>query len=80
MLRSLLTHINDLKESGIDGKALPLLEPYLKQRYQKVIKNNELSSPLELHFGVPQGSVLGPVLFSLYSSKLPKIMEAFDVH
>lgn len=73
--------INDLKNAGVNGKALSLLESYLRDRYQKVLIDNpdSISSPLHLQYGVPQGSVLGPVLFSLYSSKLAKIMAAHDV-
>jgi len=71
--------IKDLKDSGIEGNALNLLITYLKERFQKVCTLDGHSSPLELFFGVPQGSVLGPVLFSLYSSKLAKILDAHGV-
>ena len=72
--------LKDLYDSGIRGTALKLLESYLKDRFQKVSVLDSTSEPLELHFGVPQGSVLGPVLFSLYSSKLAKIFEAHGVN
>ena len=71
--------LKDLYEGGIRGNALKLLETYLKERFQKVSGVDSVSDPLELSFGVPQGSVLGPVLFSLYSSKLAKIFEAHGV-
>lgn len=73
--------INDLRDAGITGNALLLLQSYLTNRYQKVFtnKSNSTSLPLQLKYGVPQGSVLGPILFSLYSSKLAKIMQAHGV-
>lgn len=72
--------LKDLEDTGINGRALLLLESYVKHRHQKVALKDSTSNPLELRFGVPQGSVLGPVLFSLYSSKLSKIMAAHGVN
>lgn len=71
--------LKDLKDSGINGNALLLVDSYLNERFQKVSLNDSVSKQLKLSYGVPQGSVLGPVLFSLYSSKLAMIMSAHDV-
>lgn len=70
--------IQDLNESGVNSLALNLLESYLKNRCQKVSMQSS-SESLELHYGVPQGSILGPVLFSLYAAKLENIMKAHGV-
>ena len=61
---------------GVQGTALNWFHSYLKNRTQSVIIDNVLSAPRPLLYGVPQGSVLGPVLFNLYTKPLSKIIEA----
>ena len=51
---------------GFVGKALDWVISYLKERTQRVVIGDQLSSTTTLTTGVPQGSVLGPLLFSLY--------------
>ena len=53
--------------SGISGTVLHWFASCLEGREQSVKVDNVLSSPSLLQFGVPQGSVLGPILFTLYS-------------
>ena len=53
---------------GFVGKALDWLTSYLKERTQRVVIGDQSSSTTTLTTGVPQGSVLGPLLFSLYLS------------
>ena len=50
---------------GIRDNALSMIQTYLKDRYQKVKTNNFYSDELPVSFGVPQGSVLGPLLFTM---------------
>ena len=61
---------------GISGSAPNWIESYLSNRTQRIYIDGVLSSNLKLKSGIPQGSCLGPLLFSLYASKLFKIVES----
>ena len=52
-----------LEKLGIRGPMLKWFKSYLKSRYQHVYINGTLSDPVMMQHGVPQGSVLGPLLF-----------------
>ena len=58
---------------GVTGSALSLLSSYLFNRSQSVTINQTTSSSSTITTGVPQGSVLGPLLFSLYTSPISQI-------
>jgi hypothetical protein len=64
---------------GLKGVVLDWFHSYLSNRRQSVRISGESSSPSPLLFGVPQGSVLGPVLFTMYLSPLDDIVSMFDV-
>ena len=64
--------INKLKNCyGIRGTPLCLLNNYLSNRLQYTCINNTISSLESITCGVPQGSVLGLPLFSLYVNDMP---------
>ena len=66
--------LEELHSAGIRGKALETLRSYLSDRLVQVAIDGKRSEPLPLKYGVPQGSVLGPVLFVLYTRRLSAIL------
>jgi hypothetical protein len=69
LLTTLETHV------GITGKALDWFKSYLSSRYQYVCINGIYSEKKKLKCGVPQGSVLGPDLFAIYSLPLAMLIR-----
>ena len=65
---------------GITGVALRWFESYLKGRKQAVKIKNTRSEDVVLEFGVPQGSVLGPILFTLYTQPLVDILSKHNMN
>ena len=71
--------LNDFNNYCIEGAAFRLLESYLLNRTQSVVIGESISEPEPLSCGVPQGSVLGPVLFLIYTSTLVFLLDAHGV-
>ena len=64
---------------GFRGTVLSWLSSYLSNRVQRISINGRTSQPYSMDHGVPQGSVLGPFLFTLYIAPLEDIFERHGI-
>ena len=76
-ISQLLTTLNDC--FGVNSLALKWIESYMSSRFFSVQVAGELSTWKELRYGVPQGSVLGPLLFSAYTTPIRDILTKHNV-
>ena len=64
--------LHKLDNLGIKGKTLKWIQQFLTNRSQRVMVNGKLSSPHQVISGVPQGSVIGPLLFLVLINDIDK--------
>ena len=70
--------LNKLKYYGLKGSTLNLFQSYLRNRKQYTEIEDTTSTILPIQVGVPQGSILGPILFIIYVNDLPQCSNKFD--
>ena len=68
---------NQIETFGISGDLLAWIKAFLTGRRQRVVVNSTLSPWTLVTSGVPQGSVLGPFLFTLFFSGIPSTVNNF---
>lgn len=69
-----------LEHYNFDNNSVNFIKSYLSDRTQKVKLNGEMSTSLAVVKGVPQGSVLGPLLFCIYTADLCQKVKYMDMH
>jgi len=65
---------------GVFGRSLTWFASYLSCRHQQVCLQGSSSQWGEIYVGVSQGSILGPLLFSIYMNDLPKVVGNCDLN
>jgi hypothetical protein len=66
------------RDFSITGVPLNWLKSYLSGRSQRVVVNSSTSKCVDLQYGVPQGSCVGPVVFTLYIAALNKVVQKYS--
>ena len=68
--------LTKLRGYGIEGRILTWIEAFLTDRRQRVVVNDSRSSWGDVTSGIPQGSVLGPMLFMCYINDMPSSVQS----
>ena len=71
--------IAKLDAYGFDIKSVKLIQQYLSNRKQRVKVGNAYSSWKEIFYGIPHGSILGPLIFNIFLSDLFYFLEGVAI-
>ena len=69
-----------LKQNGIFGNLLNILEDFLRNRKQRVVLNEQASNWENIHAGVPQASIFRPLFFLIYINDLAENLSSNPKH
>lgn len=72
--------LKKLSALGFANSTSVWFKEYLTDRSQSIIVNGAVSNPQPIHFGVPQGSILGPLMFIIYINDLPNVCSSSNIH
>ena len=65
---------------GLDEGALNWMETYLSGRSQSVLIDGCMSPPINIEFGVPQGFILGPLMYILFTNDIPELVHDHPIN
>ena len=72
--------LKKLSAIGVSQETVKWFESYLTRRFQKVRIGSSLSAALLITHGVPQGAILSPLLFCIYTNDLPTVTQSCDLN
>ena len=70
--------LEKLKLYGFSGSTIEWMSSYLLNRSQAVYVDGFLSNNLSMNSGVPQGSILGPLMYIIFTNELPELLHPHD--
>ncbi|CAH2092304.1 unnamed protein product [Euphydryas editha] len=69
-----------LRSIGLSANTISRFSSYLRNRQQRIVANDTLSSYVHLSSGVPQGGVLSPLIFSIFIDSIPPLLSSYHLY